>query len=74
MHRTRSYKKFITKSLYIKNNQPELNDKITKNIPEGISGRVNETEDQITDLEDRVVEITATKQKKELGSTWWPSS
>ena len=30
-----------------------------KNTPEGIKSRTNEAEEQISDLEDRVVEITA---------------
>ena len=36
-----------------------------KNTLEGINSRINELEEQISELEDRVVEITATEQKKE---------
>ena len=36
-----------------------------KNTPEGINRRLNDTEEWISKLEDRVVETTATEQKKE---------
>ena len=36
-----------------------------KNILEGMNSRITEAEEQISDLEDRVVEITATEQNKE---------
>ena len=36
-----------------------------KNTLEGINSRLNDIEEQISELEDRVVEITATEQKKE---------
>ena len=36
-----------------------------KNTLEGISSRITEAEKQINDLEDRMVEFTAMKQKKE---------
>ena len=32
---------------------------------EGINSRINDAEEQISDLEDRIVEITTTKQNKE---------
>jgi len=35
------------------------------NTLEGISSRVTEAEEQISDLKDRMVEITATKQNME---------
>ena len=35
-----------------------------KNILEGISTRITETEEWISELEDRMVEITAMKQRK----------
>ena len=35
------------------------------NIREGIYSRITETEEQINDLEDRMVEITATEQNIE---------
>ena len=51
----------------IKSNQTEMKNTITemKNSLEGINSRLNDTEKQISKLEDRVVKITATKQKKE---------
>ena len=36
-----------------------------KNTLEGINSRLNDSKEWISDLEDRVVEITATEQKKE---------
>ena len=36
-----------------------------KNILAGINSRLSDTEERITKLEDRVVEFTATRQKKE---------
>ena len=36
-----------------------------KNTLEGINSRFDDTEEQISKLEDSVVEITETKQKKE---------
>ena len=44
-----------------------MNNTVTemKNALEGISSRVNEAEEQISELEDRLVEITAVKQNKE---------
>ena len=35
-----------------------------KNILEGINSRLTEAEERISDLEDRMVEITATEQRK----------
>ena len=35
-----------------------------KNTLEGINSRINEAEEWISELEDQVVEITATEQKK----------
>lgn len=34
------------------------------NIPKGINSRLNDTEEYISDLEDRVVEYMASEQKK----------
>ena len=50
----------------LKNKQTEMNNTITemKNTLEGINSRITEAE-QITDLEDRMVEFTATEQNKE---------
>ena len=36
-----------------------------KNILEGISSRITEAEEQISDLEDKIEEITATEENKE---------
>ena len=44
----------------LKNKQTEMN-----NILEGIHSRITEAEAQINDLEDRMVEITATEQNTE---------
>ena len=38
------------------------------NTLEGINSRITETEEQINDLEDRMVEITATEQSTEKKS------
>ena len=54
-------KEMFTKNLEEpKNKQTEMN-----NIVEGIHSRITEAEKQISDLEDRMVEITATKQNIE---------
>ena len=44
-----------------------MNNTITemKNTLGGINGRITEAEEQISDLEDRMVEITAAEQNKE---------
>ena len=44
-----------------------MNNTITemKNTLKGIKSRITETEEQISDLEDRMVEITAMEQNKE---------
>ena len=51
----------------LKKKQTEVNNIITemKNTLEGISSRITVTEEQISDLEDRKVEITAMEQNKE---------
>ena len=36
-----------------------------KNTPEGINNRITQAEEWISDLEDRMVELTATEQNKE---------
>ena len=36
-----------------------------KNTLEGINSRITETEEQISDLEDKIVEITIAEQNKE---------
>lgn len=49
----------------MKNNQTEMNS-ITEmeSTVEGISSKLNDTEDLISELENRVVEIIAAEQKK----------
>ena len=44
-----------------------MNDTVTemKNTIEGINSRITEAEEQISDLEDRMVEFTVTEQNKE---------
>ena len=51
----------------LKNKQTEMNNTITemKNTLEGINSRIPEAEEWISDLEDRMVEITAMEQNKE---------
>ena len=51
----------------LKNKQTEMNNKITemKNTLEGINSRITEAEEWISDLEDRMVQFTATEQNKE---------
>ena len=51
----------------LKNKQTEMNNTITemKNTVEGINSRITETEEQVSALEDRMVEFTATEQNKE---------
>ena len=50
----------------LKNKQTEMNNTITemKTTLEGINSRITEAE-QISDLEDRIVEFTAVEQNKE---------
>ena len=51
----------------LKNKQTKVNHTITemKNILEGINSRITKGEERISDLEDRMVEFTATEQDKE---------
>ena len=48
----------FTKDVELKNKQIEMNTTL-----EGINSRITEAEEWISDLEDRMVEITAAKQK-----------
>ena len=50
----------------IKNKHRETSNTITetKNTPEGINSRISEAEEWISELEDRIVEITAEEQNK----------
>ena len=50
-------KEMLSKDLELKNKQTEINGTL-----EGINSRITEAEEQINDLEDRIVEITATEQ------------
>ena len=57
-NRMEKMQEMFTKDLEeIKNKQTEMN-----NILEGINSRITEAEKWISDLEDRMVEITATEQ------------
>ena len=51
----------------LRSKQTMMNNKINeiKNPLEGINGRITETEEQISDLEDKRVEITTAEQNKE---------
>ena len=51
----------------LKNKQTEMNNTITamKITLEGINSRITEAEEWISDLEDKMVEFTATEQNKE---------
>ena len=58
----------ITKDIEeIKNKQTEMNNTITKikNTLEGNNSRIIESEEWISELEDRMVEITAEEQNKD---------
>lgn len=59
-------KNFNKEKKYIKTNQSELN-MVTglKNTLEGINSRLDDAEEQISDLKDRLVEITPAEQQKE---------
>ena len=60
----------ITKDIEeIKNNQTEMNNTITeiKNTLEGTNSKITEAEEWISELEDRMVEITAEEQNKRKG-------
>ena len=59
-------KNFNTEVENIKKNQSQLNNTITemKNILEGIKSGLSDTKECICNLEDRIVEITQTEQKK----------
>ena len=50
----------------LKNKHTETNSTITeiKNAPEGINSRISEAEEQISELEDKMVEITSEEQNK----------
>ena len=66
MQSVRSYKKFLTKLENIKNNQTELKNTMTgmKNTLEGMNTRINEAEEWISELGDRLVDITDAEQNK----------
>ena len=53
----------------LKNKHAQTNNTITevKNTREGINSRISEAEEQISDLEDKMVEITSEKQNKVKG-------
>ena len=51
----------------LKSKQTMMNNTINaiKNSLEGMNGRITEAEERISDLEDKIVEITITEQNKE---------
>ena len=51
----------------LKSKQTMMNNTIneTKNTPEGINSRITEAEERISDLEDKIVEITTEEQTEE---------
>ena len=53
----------------LKNKQTVMNNTINeiKNSLEGIKSRTTEAEEQISDREDKIVEITTAEQNKEIG-------
>ena len=61
----------------LKSKQTMMNNTINviKNSLEGISSRITEAEERISDLEDKMVEITIAEQNKEkrIGLPWWRS-
>ena len=67
---------FSKKLEEIKTKETMMYNKINeiKNSPEGINSRITEAEERISDLEDKIVEITTTEQNKEKrmksGKTW----
>ena len=59
--KTEKMQEIFTKDLEeLKNKQAEMN-----NTLEGIQSRITEAEERINDLEDRMLEITATEQNTE---------
>ena len=60
---------FLAELENIKKNKTEMKntipDKKKKKSPKGINGRLDGTEEQISELEDRVVEISEAGEKKE---------
>ena len=64
-HRLRRYKKCLTKRRF--KEQTEMNNTINKmkNTLEGINSGINEAGELKTELEDRLLKVTAVKQKKE---------
>ena len=63
----RSCKKFFKQRIRKYKEQSELKNTITamKNTLEGINIRINEAEECISEIEDRLVEITSKEQNKE---------
>ena len=65
------YKKCLTIE-DLKNKHTKINSTISemKNILGGIKTRITKAEEQISEVEDRVVEITATEKNKEKRMKW----
>lgn len=60
--------RILTELANIKKNTTELKNTITemKNAPEGINSRLGDTEEQISKLEDRLMEVSEAEQKTEF--------
>ena len=67
LFRSEKMQETINKELEeLKSKQTVMNNTINeKNTLEGINSRITEAEERISELEDRMVEITATEQNKE---------
>ena len=66
--RIKKMKEMFNKDLEeLKNKETEMNNTITemKTTQEGINSRITEAEERISDLADRMVEITAMQQNRE---------
>ena len=63
----RKYKKHLTRTRKLKSKQTVMNNTINeiKNSLEGISSRITEAEERISDLEGKIGESTTTEQNKE---------
>ena len=63
----RKYKNHLTRTRKLKSKQTVMNNTINeiKNSLEGISSRITEAEERISDLEGKIGESTTTEQNKE---------
>ena len=62
-----TFKETLNKDLEVKSKQTMMNNTINeiKNSLEGVNSRITEAEEWISDLEDKIVEITTAEQNKE---------